>query len=147
MAKERIDARAFRDFPIGTRDDGPIDLRKLLERSAKADEQRPSRSRDRQDTPKLTSLGGRDAEHQLVFDSLADCYKAAISQGTDQAWRQVRDYVMGNLGALVMTRLTTFRDLMNLTLEIDQRLAGKSEDVGALKRFEESWVLPDIKAG
>lgn len=52
---------------------------------------------------------------------------------------------MTNLGALVMTRLTTFRDLMNLTLEIDVRLKGKNEDQGALKRFEESWVLPDVR--
>ncbi len=142
-AKQRLDARAFKDLPIGEPNGGPIDLRRP---AAKSDGKAPTGASDsRSSNPSDAPFANRSAEHQLVFDSLADCYQAAIAEGSDEAWRKVKDYVMTNLGALVMTRLTTFRDLMNLTLEIDARLKGKAESQGTLKKFEDSWVLADVK--
>lgn len=160
-----FDSRTFKDLPVGKPAGGPIKLSELAQRIRESrtasDKRKPVAPASRVSksavgretgagTPAIPPIPGPPpvfGNGTGIFAGLAARYKAAQETNKIAAWQGVRDYIMENLEPMVATKLTSFRDLMNVVLQIEQQLLKGHDDAATdpLSLYEKWWVKPDAE--
>lgn len=154
-----FDSRTFKDLPVGKPAGGPIKLSELAQRIRESRTAPKTTVRPRSLRPRVRATAVPEAQPPLpgpppvfgngtgIFAGLAARYKAAQETNKIAAWQGVRDYIMENLEPMVATKLTSFRDLMNVVLEIEKQLLKGHDDAATdpLSLYEKWWVKPDAE--